>query len=57
MPTLGRIGPYRFFFYSNERVEPPHVHAQQGAEDRQILAKSGSLGFDWPLFGFRTAVD
>ena len=29
MPTLGRIGPYRFFFYSNEGVEPPHVHAQQ----------------------------
>jgi hypothetical protein len=29
MPTLGRIGPFRFFFYSNEGVEPPHVHAQQ----------------------------
>jgi hypothetical protein len=29
MPTLGRIGPFRFFFYSNEGVEPPHVHAQR----------------------------
>ncbi len=29
MPTLGRIDPFRFFFYSNEGVEPPHVHAQQ----------------------------
>jgi hypothetical protein len=29
MPTLGRIGPFRFFFYSNEGTEPPHVHAQQ----------------------------
>jgi hypothetical protein len=29
MPTIGRIGPYRFFFYSNERTEPPHVHAQR----------------------------
>ncbi len=28
MPTLGRIGPYRFYFYSNEGTEPPHVHAQ-----------------------------
>jgi hypothetical protein len=28
MPTLGRIGPFRFFFYSNEGTEPPHVHAQ-----------------------------
>jgi hypothetical protein len=29
VPTLGRIGPFRFFFYSNEGTEPPHVHAQQ----------------------------
>ena len=29
MPTLGRIGPFRFFFYSNEDTESPHVHAQQ----------------------------
>ena len=28
MPTLGRIGSFRFFFYSNEGTEPPHVHAQ-----------------------------
>ncbi|MGE3710725.1 MAG: DUF4160 domain-containing protein [Hyphomicrobiaceae bacterium] len=21
-----RIGPYRFFFYSNERGEPAHIH-------------------------------
>jgi hypothetical protein len=29
VPTLARIGPFRFFFYSNEGVEPPHVHAQR----------------------------
>ncbi|MDQ5857019.1 MAG: DUF4160 domain-containing protein [Acidobacteriota bacterium] len=29
MPTVGRIGPFRFYFYSNEGAEPPHVHAQQ----------------------------
>jgi hypothetical protein len=29
MPTIGRIGPYRFFFYSNEGLEPPHVHVQR----------------------------
>jgi hypothetical protein len=32
MPTLARIGPYRFFFYSNERDEPPHVHVQREAK-------------------------
>ena len=26
MPTILRIGPYRFYFYSNEPNEPPHVH-------------------------------
>lgn len=26
MPTVMRIGPYRFFFYSNEGQEPRHLH-------------------------------
>lgn len=26
MPTVLRIGPYRFFFYADERQEPPHIH-------------------------------
>ena len=26
MPTVLRIGPYRFHFYSDERGEPPHIH-------------------------------
>ena len=30
MPTIERIGPYRFFFYSNENAEPPHVHVESG---------------------------
>lgn len=46
-PTVRRIGPYRFFFYSNEGGEPPHIHVQR---DRQVakywldpvrLARSG----------------
>lgn len=33
MPTVLRIGPYRFFFYSNEGSEPPHIHVEHdGAE-------------------------
>ena len=35
MPTIIRIGPYRFFFYSNENGEPAHIHIQR---DR-MLAK------------------
>ncbi len=26
MPTVLRIGPYRFHFYSRELNEPPHIH-------------------------------
>ena len=29
MPTILRIGPYRFFFYSNEKGEPAHIHVQR----------------------------
>jgi hypothetical protein len=25
VPTVLRIGPYRFYFYSHEPNEPPHV--------------------------------
>ena len=29
MPTVLRVDGYRFFFYSNEGVEPPHIHVQK----------------------------
>jgi hypothetical protein len=29
VPTVLREAGYRFFFFSNEREEPPHVHVQQ----------------------------
>ena len=28
MPTILRVGPYRFFFFSNEGNEPPHIHVE-----------------------------
>ncbi|MBI1866798.1 MAG: DUF4160 domain-containing protein [Methylocystis sp.] len=30
MPTILRIGAFRFFFYSLETGEPPHVHVESG---------------------------
>jgi hypothetical protein len=30
VPTVARSGPYRFFFFSNEGLEPPHIHIQKG---------------------------
>ncbi|HYN44172.1 MAG TPA: DUF4160 domain-containing protein [Thermoanaerobaculia bacterium] len=29
MPTVLFLGPYRFFFYSNEGDEPVHVHVRR----------------------------
>ncbi|HEX9412132.1 MAG TPA: DUF4160 domain-containing protein [Ktedonobacterales bacterium] len=30
MPTVLRVGPYRFFFYSSDGREPPHIHVEAG---------------------------
>ena len=35
MPTILRIGPYRFYFYSNEQGEPARIHIQR----ERMLAK------------------
>ncbi len=29
MPTVLRVGPYRFFFYAGDRDEPQHVHVER----------------------------
>ena len=29
MPTVLRVGPFRFHFYSNEGNEPPHIHVEK----------------------------
>lgn len=29
MPTVLRIGPYRFFFYAGDRDEPMHIHIER----------------------------
>jgi hypothetical protein len=29
MPTVLRVGPYRFFFYAGEGNEPTHAHVER----------------------------
>jgi hypothetical protein len=29
MPTVFKIGPYRYFFYADDRNEPPHIHVER----------------------------
>ncbi len=29
MPTVLKVGPYRFFFYAGDRDEPTHIHVER----------------------------
>ncbi len=29
MPTVLRLGPYRFFFYAGDGAEPCHIHVER----------------------------
>ncbi|GEM_PF-6408691 len=39
MPTVLRNGPFRYFFYSNEKGEPPHVHVQRERKMASALSR------------------
>jgi len=49
MPTVLRIGPYRFYFYSHEPNEPPHVHIDREAASAKFwlsnIALARNIGF------------
>ena len=51
MPTVFRSGPYRLYFYSLDRAEPPHVHVQRDELVAKIWLDPPSLadneGFSW----------
>ncbi len=36
MPTVLRIGGFRFHFYSHEPGEPPHIHIEYGSAECKI---------------------
>ena len=43
MPTVLRSGPYRFFFYSSDRGEPPHIHVQRESMVAKFWLKPARL--------------
>jgi hypothetical protein len=49
MPTVLRIGPYRFFFYAGDRNEPAHDHVEREKHKAKFwldpvrLAQSGGF--------------
>ena len=52
MPTVTRIGGYRFFFFSNEGNEPPHIHVEAGNKYAKFwldpINLARSVGFNAP---------
>jgi len=49
MPTVMRSEGLRFFFYSSDRAEPPHIHVEHGRRTAKIwldpIRLEGSKGF------------
>lgn len=50
MPTIHRLGPYRFLFYSNENRasrEPPHIHVISADGEADFWLSPVSLRRAW----------
>ena len=43
MPTVLRIGPYRFFFYSYDLGERMHIHVICGQNEAKFRLDNGML--------------
>jgi hypothetical protein len=44
LPKLANVGPYRFFFYSNEGGEPAHVHVRRERKLAKFWLQPVELG-------------
>jgi len=47
MPTVLRIGSYRFFFYSNENEEPAHIHVRRDDCEAKFWLDPVALAVNW----------
>jgi hypothetical protein len=50
MPTVLRVGRYRFFFFSNEGLEPSHIHVEAGSDQAKFWLDPIDLASN---YGFR----
>jgi len=46
MPTLLVWNGYRFFFYSNEGSEPPHIHVAKAGAQAKIWLHNYSVAYN-----------
>lgn len=49
MPTLLQAEGFRFFFYSNERHEPPHVHVERGDGEAKLWLQPVQIAYSHRL--------
>ena len=41
MPTVLRLDGFRFYFYSHEPNEPPHIHIDKGSATAKVWLHDG----------------
>jgi Domain of unknown function (DUF4160) len=52
MPTVLRVGRYRFHFFSNESNEPPHIHVKASGDEAKFWLDPVQLAAN---YGFNVA--
>jgi hypothetical protein len=59
MPTVMRIGPYRFHFYSRENNEPPHIHVTREEMEAKFWLRpvSGRISIFKQAFGSEGTIE
>lgn len=45
MPNVLKVGPHRFFFFSREGHEPPHIHVETGDSAAKFWLRPASLAW------------
>ena len=50
MPNVFRIGPYKFYFYSHDLREPPHIHVDRDKQSAKFWLTPVALAYN---LGFR----
>lgn len=50
MPTVLRVGRFRFFFFGNEGNEPPHIHVKASEDEAKFWRVPIQLASN---YGFR----
>jgi hypothetical protein len=49
MPTVLRVGPYVFVFFSSDRAEPVHIHVKRDRRVAKFWLESIELGWSWNI--------